>query len=110
MSPPQIDLSAIDTASTDGLTEDRAREELDALKERLADLQDRFFAEQSKALLIVLQGMDGSGKDTVISRLLRACDPSGLRVYNFKKPSGEEAAHDRSEERRVGKECRSRWS
>ena len=91
---PRIDLSAIDTDDTDGLTEERAQEELASLRERLADLQDRLFAEEERALLIVLQGMDGSGKDHVISHLLSACDPSGLRVHNFKKPAGEEAAHD----------------
>src|SRR4051794_33737359 len=87
---PRIDLSALDTADTGGLSEDHANGELAALRERLADLQERFFAEDARALLIVLQGMDASGKDTVISRLLSACDPSGLRVHNFKKAAGEE--------------------
>jgi PPK2 family polyphosphate:nucleotide phosphotransferase len=90
----RIDLSSIDTADTGGLSEDHAKGELAAQRERLADLQDRLMAEEERALLIVLQGMDASGKDTVISRLLSACDPSGLRVHNFKKPSGEETAHD----------------
>ncbi len=90
----RIDLSSIDTADTGGLSEDHAKGELTAQRERLADLQDRLMAEEERALLIVLQGMDASGKDTVISKLLSACDPSGLRVHNFKKPSGEEAAHD----------------
>jgi len=90
----KLDISKVDTADTGGLSEVHAQGELLALKERLADLQERFFAAESHALLIVLQGMDASGKDAVISELLRACDPSGLRVYNFKKPSGEEAAHD----------------
>src|SRR3712207_2989538 len=89
-----ICLPDIDSADTGGLTEEQAKSELESLRERLADLQDRLFAEEERALLIVLQGMDGSGKDTVISRLLSACDPSGLRVHNFKKAAGEEAAHD----------------
>ncbi len=91
---PRIDLAAIDTDDTGGLREEHAQGELAALRDKLADLQDRLFAEEERALLIVLQGMDGSGKDTVISKLLSACDPSGLRVHNFKKPAGEEAAHD----------------
>jgi PPK2 family polyphosphate:nucleotide phosphotransferase len=90
----RIDLSAIDPADAGGLQEAHAQGELEALRERLADLQDRLFAEEERALLIVLQGMDASGKDSVISKLLNACDPSGLRVHNFKKPAGEEAAHD----------------
>jgi len=91
---PKLDLSKIDTADTGGLEEVHANGELDALKDRLADLQDRFAAQESHALLLVLQGMDGSGKEKVISDLLRAFDPSGLRIYNFKAPSGEEMAHD----------------
>jgi PPK2 family polyphosphate:nucleotide phosphotransferase len=91
---PRIDLPSIDTADTGGLSEEHAAGELAALRDKLADLQDRLFAEEESALLVVLQGMDGSGKDHVISKLLSACDPSGLRVHNFKKPAGEETAHD----------------
>ena len=90
----RIDLAAIDTSDTGGLTEEQAQEELAQLRERLADLQDKLFAEEERALLVVLQGMDGSGKDHVISHLFSACDPSGLRVHYFKKPAGEETAHD----------------
>jgi PPK2 family polyphosphate:nucleotide phosphotransferase len=90
----RIDLSTIDNADTGGLAEEHANGELASLRERLADLQDRFNAAESHALLIVLQGIDASGKEYVISRLMDALDPSGLRVHNFKKPSGEEEAHD----------------
>ena len=85
----RIDLSSLDTAHTGGLSEDDAKDELAAQRERLADLQDRLMAEEERALLIVLQGMDASVKDEVISKLLSACDPSGLRVHNFKKAAGE---------------------
>ncbi len=75
-------------------TKEEADEELERLRERIADLQDRFAAEAFNGLLIVLQGFDGAGKDNVVSRVASACDPAGLRVYHFKPPSGEEATHD----------------
>ncbi len=87
-------LKEIDPADTDGLEEMHAQGELTELKERLTDVQSRFSAQASNAFLIVMQGMDGSGKDQVIAQLLRACDPACLRVYNFTAPSEEEEAHD----------------
>jgi len=81
-----------DTGAVD--TREEAEDELARLRERTADLQSRFSAEASRGLLVVLQGFDGAGKDNVVSRVASACDPAGLRVYHFGKPSGEETAHD----------------
>ena len=67
---------------------------LEDLRERLADVSDRFAAQASHALLVVLQGFDGAGKDEVISHVLTAIDPAVLKVYNFNKPVGDEADHD----------------
>ena len=91
----RFDVAAHDTTDTSDLSsKEEAEDELERLRERIADLQDRFQADASRALLVVLQGFDGAGKDNVISRVMSACDPAGLRVFNFKPPSGEEAAHD----------------
>src|SRR5205823_973702 len=49
---------------------------------------------QTHALLVVLQGLDGSGKDGVINHVLRGIDPQGLQVTSFKVPTAEEAARD----------------
>jgi PPK2 family polyphosphate:nucleotide phosphotransferase len=88
-------LASHDPAATGPFeTEEEAGAELAKLRARVADLQDRFQQEDKRALLIVLQGFDGSGKDEVIGKFLNACNPAGVRVHNFKKPSGEEAAHD----------------
>ena len=74
--------------------EEQAAAELERLKASIADLFDRFHAEGSRALLVVLQGFDGAGKDAVITHVLSAIDPSGLHVFDFNKPVGDEVRHD----------------
>ncbi len=57
-------------------------------------LQDRLFAEGSRALLVVLQGIDCSGKDGTVRGVFNQCGPLGVAVKSFKVPSEEERAHD----------------
>ncbi len=61
---------------------------------RLSDLQKVLYAEGSRAVLIVLQGMDTSGKDGTTRHLLTGVNPQGVRVVGFKKPSELELSHD----------------
>ncbi|WP_433969614.1 PPK2 family polyphosphate kinase [Tunturiibacter gelidiferens] len=61
---------------------------------QLADLQDVFYASQTKALLIVLQGMDTAGKDGTISHIFSGINPQGCDVASFKVPTPLEARHD----------------
>ena len=61
---------------------------------RIDELQYRLYAEGRQSLLIVVQGMDTSGKDGVIRRVMAAFNPQGCRVWAFKVPSVEEASHD----------------
>lgn len=68
--------------------------EIERLRTRIGELHDRFMKDGSHALLIVLQGFDGAGKDDVIRKVLTAMDPAGLHVHNFNTPVGEEADHD----------------
>jgi PPK2 family polyphosphate:nucleotide phosphotransferase len=74
--------------------EDRAAARLEELRDRISDLHDRFAAQASHALLVVLQGFDGAGKDSVITHVVSAIDPAELHVFSFNKPVGEEAEHD----------------
>src|SRR5690348_6500644 len=131
----------------------------------LAEYQDRLAAQDTFGVLLVLQGLDASGKDSTIKHVMSGLNPQGVAVRAFKQPSAEDLDHDflwryhralpgrgrigifnrshyeevlvvrvhpdllaaqrlpaaatkgdvwdrryRSEERRVGKECRSRWS
>ena len=66
----------------------------DELVLKLGRLQDRLYANGSNALLIVLQGMDTSGKDGTIKHVMSAVNPQGCKVVAFKTPSHEELAHD----------------
>ena len=73
---------------------DSAQPELEKHAQRIHDLQYLMYAENKHSLLIVLQGMDASGKDGTIGHVLAAMNPQGCRVYAYKTPSEEEAAHD----------------
>jgi PPK2 family polyphosphate:nucleotide phosphotransferase len=88
-------LNEID-ASYKGEHEDKksAQPDLEKHAQRLHDLQYLMYAENTRSLLIILQGMDAAGKDGTISHVLGAMNPQGCRVYCFKVPSAEELAHD----------------
>ena len=68
--------------------------ELAELNERIASLQRPFFAAARRALLVILQGRDASGKDGTIRAVFSGVNPMGLQVTSFRKPTDEELAHD----------------
>jgi PPK2 family polyphosphate:nucleotide phosphotransferase len=76
----------------------KSREEADGLLQKgvelLLDLQDKLFAQDQWALLVILQAMDAAGKDSVIKHVISGVNPQGCQVYSFKPPSGEELDHD----------------
>jgi PPK2 family polyphosphate:nucleotide phosphotransferase len=63
-------------------------------EKKLADLQELFYASQSKALLVVLQGMDTAGKDGTIRHIFSGVNPQGCQVASFKVPTQLEQRHD----------------
>jgi PPK2 family polyphosphate:nucleotide phosphotransferase len=71
-----------------------ARERSVAIQKRLAELQERLFAGHERKLLVVLQGMDTSGKDGTIRHVMSAFNPQGTRVASFGRPTTEELDHD----------------
>ncbi|CAI8260685.1 MAG: Thymidylate kinase [Opitutia bacterium UBA7350] len=71
-----------------------AGEELDRLRKQIADLQQRFFIDRRKKFLIVLQGMDTSGKNSTIRHVFKGVNPQGVHVSSFDKPTNHELAHD----------------
>ena len=78
-----------------GLPEGRALEDaLGQALDRLNEMQQRFYSDGRRALLVVLQGRDASGKDGVIRRVFGACNPLGLRITAFAAPSDVERSHD----------------
>src|SRR4029079_15107639 len=79
---------------TGGLDKEKAREATIPLGLRIGELQERLYAASRHSVLILLQGMDASGKDGVAKRVLEFVSPSGIETTNFKTPSSEELAHD----------------
>src|SRR4051794_25066796 len=78
----------------DDISKADSSEFLSAGIQRLADLQDKLYAQNMHALLIVLQAMDAAGKDGVIKHVMTGLNPQGCQVFNFKAPSAEERDHD----------------
>jgi PPK2 family polyphosphate:nucleotide phosphotransferase len=90
----KIDLSKIDPADAHGWKKDDAETETADQLVRLSDLQDRFWAEAKRSVLVVLQGIDAAGKDGTIQKVMEAFNPQGCVVAAFKVPTPEELAHD----------------
>jgi PPK2 family polyphosphate:nucleotide phosphotransferase len=89
-----IRLKDFDPDYHEGLEKERTREKTEKLAERIGELQQLLYADGRHALLIVLQGMDTSGKDGTVKHVLDAVNPAGVETANFKTPSKEELAHD----------------
>jgi PPK2 family polyphosphate:nucleotide phosphotransferase len=91
----RADLDGRNPASRLGL-QDKAdgRARRDELAEVLDDLHNRLWAEARRSVVLVLQGMDASGKDGTIRRVLTGLNPQGCSVVNFKEPTTLDLAHD----------------
>ena len=68
--------------------------QLQAGVERLSELQNKLYAQNSYGILIIFQAMDAAGKDSTIKHVMSGINPQGCQVYNFKTPSSEELDHD----------------
>jgi PPK2 family polyphosphate:nucleotide phosphotransferase len=75
-------------------SKERAQELLDRGIADMRDLQDKLYAQDRWAVLIILQGMDAAGKDGLIKHVMSGVNPQGCEVHSFKQPSGEELNHD----------------
>lgn len=84
------------TDSKGGFDGDKQAREaaLSILNDRLADLQQMLYAQGQHKFLVVLQGMDTSGKDGTIKHVFRTVNPIGVKVRDFKRPNDVELAHD----------------
>ncbi len=95
-----VDLTEIATDETPGFTGDKeaGQAELYEMGDELADLQERLWAEGkaegNRRILLVLQGMDTSGKGGTLRHTVGLVDPQGVRITSFKAPTDEELSHD----------------
>jgi PPK2 family polyphosphate:nucleotide phosphotransferase len=92
--PDRFELASVDCADTGGIDKDATGAMLAADVQRLADLQGRLYAGDRWALLIVLQGMDAAGKDSVVGHVMSGVNPQGCEVHAFKAPTPDELDHD----------------
>lgn len=92
----KIDLDAWDPRDESTFPEGKelGREAIDELTDELESLQELLYAEHRHKILVVLQGMDTSGKDGVIRHVFEGVNPQGVRVANFKVPTAQELDHD----------------
>jgi PPK2 family polyphosphate:nucleotide phosphotransferase len=90
----RVDLDAIDPSETNGVKRHLADERTLADEEHVMSLQECLYAEGKHSVLIVLQGMDTSGKDGTVRYALRGLNPQGVRIVSFKAPTPNERRHD----------------
>lgn len=91
-----LDLAAIDTRAPTGAPGDKqATVAASALLTiRLAELQERLWAEDRRSVLLILQALDAGGKDGTVKHVFRGLNPAGVHVTSFKAPSEDELSHD----------------
>jgi PPK2 family polyphosphate:nucleotide phosphotransferase len=90
----KIKLSDISTRAPKDWDKQETKAKTEKILEELDELQNVLFAEHKHSVLVVIQGMDGSGKDGVIRNVLGNMNPQGVTVASFKVPTEEEFAHD----------------
>ena len=90
----QVDLSQFETYYQGDLTKKEGKAQLKNQNKVLRDLQELLYAERRQKLLVVLQGIDTSGKDSTIRRVFGDVNPQGTQVVNFKVPTRKELDHD----------------
>jgi PPK2 family polyphosphate:nucleotide phosphotransferase len=91
----RISLEDYDPEDTGGYGDKaEVKEEFERLIDQLDELQNRLYAGKKHAVLAIFQGMDCSGKDGVVKKVLGGLNPQGIRAESFKKPTLEEADHD----------------
>jgi PPK2 family polyphosphate:nucleotide phosphotransferase len=88
------DIDPADTGSLGSEYKQRSRELLQGGLAKLADLQEKLYAQNQWALLVIFQAMDAAGKDSAIKHVMSGVNPQGCQVFSFKAPSHEELDHD----------------
>jgi PPK2 family polyphosphate:nucleotide phosphotransferase len=89
-----IKLKEISTRAPKDVDKEETKEKTMGILSKLDELQNLLYAESKHAILVILQGMDASGKDGVIRKVFTSLNPQGVRVHSFKVPTAEELSHD----------------
>jgi PPK2 family polyphosphate:nucleotide phosphotransferase len=89
-----IRLAKMDTRAPGKFDKEKTKEKTAAVLEELNELQNLLYAERKHSILVIIQGMDASGKDGLIRNVFGRLNPQGVMVQSFKIPTAEELAHD----------------
>jgi PPK2 family polyphosphate:nucleotide phosphotransferase len=94
--PKKFSLKTFQSNDKSERTGDKAKDVLvlEEIGKEISALQDILYAQSKHKVLLILQGMDGSGKDGTVKYVFGECDPLGIRTTNFKGPTADELAHD----------------
>jgi len=90
----KIKLSEISTRAPKGFDKTETKEKTAAIIKELDELQNLLYAEGKHSILVIIQGMDASGKDGVIRNVMGNMNPQGVTVKSYKAPTAEELSHD----------------
>ncbi len=90
----KIKLLDIDTRSPKEVNKEKIKQETAEIVKKIGELQSVLYASHSRSLLVIIQGMDASGKDGAIRDVFSGVNPMGIRVISFKKPTEEELDYD----------------
>ena len=89
-----FDVANAPTLIDTGTSEKKVRKALKETRSKLGKLQDKMYANNRYSVLVCLQGMDTSGKDSLIREVFSRFNPRGVNVYSFKQPTSAELEHD----------------
>lgn len=90
----KISLAELSTRAPEGMDKAQTKEALQQVLVEVAELQNLLYANGKHSVLLILQGMDASGKDGVISDIFSQVNPQGIKIQSFKVPTEEELSHD----------------
>lgn len=90
----KIKLSELSTLPPANADKDEYQEKTKQILEQLEEWQNKLYAQRKYSLLVIVQGMDASGKDGAIKKVFSGVNPMGINVKSFKKPTEEEMSHD----------------
>jgi PPK2 family polyphosphate:nucleotide phosphotransferase len=90
----RIRLDDISTRAPKDLDKESTKEKTKQILAKLDDLQNLLYAESKHAILVIIQGLDASGKDGVIRNVFTSMNPQGITVKSFKTPTAQELSHD----------------
>jgi PPK2 family polyphosphate:nucleotide phosphotransferase len=90
----KVALHSLSTKAPSDLQKEEVKEETKSILKELSELQNLLYASDQHSILVILQGIDASGKDGAVRNIFSSLNPQGVNVYSFKVPNEKELSHD----------------